>query len=901
MLPPTARSGSGRLVASVAAMDVRATYRVQLHRGFTFDDVAGASARLADLGFSHVYCSPYQESVPGSTHGYDVVDPTRVSTERGGEAGLRRMAAALRAVGMGHIVDIVPNHMASDLTHNHWWRDVLEHGRASRWAPVFDIDWAHLEPSRRSQRLVLPILGDHYGRVVDGGGLSLSRQGGDLAVAYGDLSLPLSPPSAAGLLAGVGQLEKSRPLVDLAEEMGALAELHRPDSSPVRHTLAGILDGEPALARALDVHLVAVSADPVALHEVLRRQHYRLAFWRVAAQELDYRRFFDVNDLVAVRVEDPYVFEVTHSLIGRLVGEGILDGVRVDHVDGLRDPGGYLRQLRNLIGPDAYLVVEKILDRDESLPAWPVAGTTGYDFCNDVGGLFVDPAGEPGLTELYASFAEDHATFPAVAVEARQEVLAETLAADVNRLVDRLAEIRDLNYRAQDFTRRDLRDAIRALASSFRVYRTYLRTGSGPRSDDVDLLEAAISDALALGVEAELLGFLRDVLLRRLPGRPVTDIALRFQQLTGATMAKGVEDTAFYRYLRLVALNEVGGDPSRFGRSVEDFHRANQARAERWPSGLLTTSTHDTKRGEDTRMRIAVLSEIPDTWARTVHRWSSLAAAHRRNAGPDRRDEYLVYQTLVGTWPIGTERLVAYVEKAAREAKRRTTWTEPDAAYEAALGDFVAGILADEDFRAAVDEFVSMVEGPAQVNSLAQAALRLTAPGVPDTYQGCEVWSLSLVDPDNRSPVDHAALATLARTVNEAGAAGIGKLTEEGGPKMWLTAKCLEVRNLHPEPFGPGSDYEPLETEGSLRSHVVGYLRSANPARRVAVVVARLVAGLGGDWADTRVALPAGTWVNHLDGTTTTSTGDGTSEGGPGGVEVAGLLGSFPVAVLVEQ
>jgi len=865
--------------------------RVQLHRGFTFDDAARIVPYLADLGVSHLYCSPYQESVPGSTHGYDVVDPTRVSAERGGEEGLRRLVTTLRAAGMGHIVDIVPNHMASDLTHNRWWRDVLEHGQASRWAPVFDVDWRHLEPRRRSRRVLLPVLGDHYGRVLDGGGLGLVRSGGEVQVAYGELTLPVSPQAMAGLLGSVATAAEARPLAEVAEEFSLLSESRRPDSGPLRAQLAELLDHHPELARRLDDHLAAVSGDGPGLDAVLRHQHYRLAFWRVAAQELDYRRFFDVNDLVAVRVEDPQVFEATHELVGRLVAEGLVDGVRVDHVDGLRDPAGYLRSLRALVGPDAYVVVEKILGRHEGRRPWPVAGTTGYEVANDILGVFVDPRGEVPLTELYHGFTGADEDFATEARQAKREVLAETLAADVNRLVDRLADIRDQHYRAQDFTRRDLRDALRALAATFTVYRTYVRPGAAPRGEDVAALEGAIAEAAAEGIEGELLAFLREVLLRRLPGTAATDIALRFQQLTGATMAKGVEDTAFYRYLRLAALDEVGGDPGTFARSVDDLHRANAARVGRWGASMVTTATHDTKRGEDTRLRIALIAEVPDAWARAVHRWSARAEAHRQSAGPDRRDEYLLYQTLVGTWPITPERLTAYLLKAAREAKRRTTWTEPDEAYEAALAAFAASIVDDVEVVAELEALLAVVVPAARTASLAQTALKLTVPGVPDLYPGTETWDLTLVDPDNRRPVDHDALAALAGEVAEAEPEAVLARAGEGAPKLWLLRRVLGLRARRPDCFAPGAAYGPLVASGRGAAHLVAYRRGPD----VAVLVPRLVLGLGGGWGDTNLDLPPGRWANALDGAV--------HDVGPaaGGLGVGAVLDRFPVAVLERR
>ncbi len=885
----------------------RATYRVQLHAGFTFDDAAAIVDYLADLGVSHMYCSPFLQAAPASTHGYDVVDHHRLNRELGGDEAYERLCRALEARGMSQLVDIVPNHMAISGRENAWWWDVLENGPSSRYATYFDIDWDPPE-ERMRLRVLMPILGDHVGRCIDRGEIAVVRVGGSFELRYFDHAAPVSPRSLEDVLGPVARRVGSDTLASIAVALGRLPpavatdrdsveERHR-DKEFLRANLAELFDHEPEVADAVDEALEDLNADPDAVDALLERQNYRLAYWKVAGQELDYRRFFDITTLIALRSENLFVFADTHEKMIELVREGKVTGLRVDHVDGLRIPAEYLRLLRQAAGPDTYLVVEKILERDEALPAdWPVQGTTGYDFTAGANGLFVDPAGEGPLSELYEGFIGRTAAYDAMVHRNKHLVMREVLAADVNRLTHLLLWVCDRHRRQRDHTRQDLSRAVRELLACLDVYRTYTRPGGvEPSADDVARVHAAVGRSRHRRPDADpdLFAFIAHILLMRTPGVREDDFALRFQQLSGAVMAKGVEDTTFYQYNRLVSLNEVGGDPGRFGASVAHFHAANARTASDWPATLLATSTHDTKRSEDVRARVNLLSEIPVEWGAAVNRWAEHNEGHKRQGWPDRNAEYLLYQVLVGAHPLDADRAVQFMAKASREAKEHTSWVDPDEEYDEALAAFVRAVLADQAFTADLASFAAPLVRAGRTTSLAQTVLKLTSPGVPDIYQGTEVWDLSLVDPDNRRPVDYAARRLLLGKVRGASAAEVLATGDEGGPKLWLTMKALGLRRRCPGAFQPGAPYLPLEATGERAAHVVAYLRGpADTGGSVAVVAPRLVLGLRDGWADTSVDLPPGRWTDELTGEAV--------DGGPVPVALAGLLGGFPVALLVRN
>ena len=877
----------------------RATYRLQLHGGFTLEDAAGLVDYLADLGISHLYASPVLQAAPGSTHGYDVVDHSRVSAELGGEHAFAALVAAARRRGLGILLDIVPNHMAIVPPHNRWWWDVLENGTLSRYATYFDVDWDPPE-ARLRDLVLLPVLGDHYGRVLEAGELRVESGPEGFAVRYHEHAWPMSPSSIAVVLAGAAEGCGSDELAFAAgaydrldavrqDDLTAVRRRHR-DKEVLRALVARLRREEPAVAEAIAAEVARINGDADALDALLERQNYRLSFWRAASRDLGYRRFFDVNSLAGLRVEVDRVFRDTHDLALGWVRSGAVSGLRVDHPDGLHDPAGYLRRLQEA-SPGTWVVVEKILMPGERLPAdWPVDGTTGYDFMARLSALFVDPAGEKPLTTAYEALTGEPSDFLEVLRAKKRQVLRDILGSDVNRLTAQLVELCGRHRRQRDHTRHELQEAIREVIASFPVYRTYVAPEECPSGEDVARVEAAVASAIAqrADLDPEVFAFLGSILSGRLPGAAERDFLLRFQQVTGPAMAKGGEDTAFYCYNRLTSLNEVGGDPGRFGLSLDEFHAACAEAQRLWPRGLLATSTHDSKRSEDVRARIHLLAEAPEAWAAAVSRWMERNARHWGAEAPDRNAEYLYYQTLVGAWPIELSRIQAYMEKAAREAKARTSWTAPSPAYEAALRGFVEATLADRGFTADLADFVAPLIAPGRVGSLAQVLVKMTAPGVPDVYQGTEAWDLSLVDPDNRRPVDFAARRRLlAEARDTPSPEALMAASDSGLPKVWVIERALEARRRFPGAFGPEGTYEPLEAEGRRRDHVVAFVRGG----RVATIAPRFPLRLGGNWQATTLALPDGEWLNRLTGERV--------RGGP--VGLTALLQRFPVALLSRE
>jgi (1->4)-alpha-D-glucan 1-alpha-D-glucosylmutase len=873
----------------------RATYRLQLHPGFDFDAAAALAPYLRDLGVSHLYCSPILEAAPGSMHGYDVVDHDRISSALGGDEGWARLVQAARASGLGIVLDIVPNHMAIAGRLSRWWWDVLENGPSSRWAGHFDVDWNPPEAKLRYTVLV-PVLGDHYGRVLDAGQIGIDRSDGAFVARYHEHEWPLAPRSLDVLLGAAADAVGSDELRALARDSTNLPDLtpaSPPDEIETRHQAKETMRRRlhelltrPEIAAAVDAAVAAVNADREALHALLERQHFRLARWRIAGQELDYRRFFDIPSLVALRSEDPQVFMDTHARVLALVRSGQVQTLRIDHPDGLRDPEGYLARLRAEVGDQPCIIVEKILSADERLrPTWPIAGTTGYEFANLVTRLFVNPDAEKVLDELYVRFTNDAEPWADTAWRSRHEILTEVLAADLERLTALAVRVAERHRRHRDHTRAELRAALRELLAGLDVYRTYVRPDH-VETEDTRRVDAAAATARTRRPDLEEpIGFLVDVLLLRLDGPVERDLAARFQQTSAAAMAKGVEDTAFYRYGRLVALNEVGGDPGRFAVGVDEFHARVAEIGAQWPATFLATSTHDTKRSEDVRLRIALLSEMPERWASAVWRWAEMNERHRKDGLPDRGLEYLFYQTVVGAHPLPLDRALAYLEKAAREAKRHTSWLRQSAPYEDALRAFVTGAFGDPAFVEDVAAFCAPLVGAARIVALAQTLLKTTVPGVPDFYQGTEVWDLSLVDPDNRRPVDFDARRALVAWTADAGPEEALARADEGASKCWLIQRALGVRAADPDAFA--GDYVPLAAAGSRAAHVVAFVRGG----RVAAVVPRFVVGLADGWADTTLVLPDGRWRDAFSG----SDFDG------GAVPLAMLLARFPVALLTRS
>ncbi|MEO6816512.1 MAG: malto-oligosyltrehalose synthase [Edaphobacter sp.] len=888
------------------------TYRLQLHHGFTFDDAASIAEYLRELGVTHVYCSPYLQAAPGSTHGYDVVDHQKVNEELGGAAGHSRFCAKLGEVGLGQVLDIVPNHMALGKENRYWW-DVLENGTSSRYTSFFDIDWQPQEERLRDKVLV-PVLSDQYGRVLQSGGIKVSRRGGRFLVECAGQTFPVSPPSLPVILARAAEYAKSDTLSFLAASFGRLPTPEYVDrrTTLARHrdkvVLFTLLDRlcaeEPEACSAIDRSVTDLNEHLDTLDDFLNQQNYRLSYWKTADQQLGYRRFFDVNSLIGLRVEREHVFEEVHALVLDWLRQGILDGVRVDHPDGLRDPLEYLQRLRER-APDAWIIGEKILEHGEFLrESWPIEGTTGYDFLNVALGVLVSSDGMVELDKVYQAFLGGDFTgqlidFPAIAHDRKVSVTQEGLGSDVNRLTSMFVEICEANRNQRDYTRAEIRRAIREIAACFAIYRTYVVP---VREEITDEDRAYISHAAEYAkqerqdIDGGLFDFLRDVLTMRVTGKQESEFLMRFQQFTGPVMAKGVEDTAFYCYNRLSAMNEVGGDPGSNGLSVTEFHAYCEKMQVTHPLTMTTLSTHDTKRGEDVRARIEVLSEMPARFSAAIHRWTRMNNGFRTpragsSAMPDRNTEYLYYQTIIGAWPISIERAQAYMLKATREAKQETTWTANNKEFEDALAKFIEATLEHAPFVRDLEQFVDKVRDAGRTNSLAQSLMKYTAPGVPDTYQGTEVWDLSLVDPDNRRPVDYqlrmALMKDLKKLHGDNIAAQVMARAEEGLPKMWVAHHALRLRRERPEWFGAEAAYTPLPAEGPKSDYVISYLRGVS----LAVVVPRLSVKLGGAWRETSIMLPKGRWLNVL----TNVELDG------GRVAIKSLLNSFPVALLVRR
>jgi len=875
------------------------SYRLQLHAGFTFDDASRVCGYLHDLGISHVYSSPYLQAAKGSLHGYDVVDQRRVNEELGGEEGHARFCEALKSLDMGQLLDIVPNHMATGPENKYWW-DVLENGSSSLFAEWFDIDWNSAEVKLQN-KVLIPVLGDQYGHALNAHEIAVQYDGESFSVRYFDHRFPLAPRSLSIPLSTAARYVNVPILGFIAD---SLARLPAPDSTneevlAARHRDKTILyellqrackeqpDASAAIMRAVD----ELNNNIDALDALLNLQNYRLTYWRTADQELGYRRFFDINSLIGVRVERPRVFNATHIRVLEWLRSGELDGVRVDHPDGLRDPEQYFERLR-AAAPQAWILAEKILEPHESLRThWPIAGTTGYDFLNMCNGLLVHREGLTELSEIYANFTGETQDFDTLAHAKKLNVEHEALGSDVNRLAQLFVEICENNRDRRDYTRAEIRRAIREVAASFSVYRTYV---APERNEIVEEDGTQIRNAVEIAktrrtdIDASLFDFIEDVLTLRARGELETEFLQRFQQFTAPVMAKGVEDTTFYCYNRMIGLNEVGGAPAGDGVSLDEFHSyCANAQAEH-PKTMNTLSTHDTKRSDDVRARLAVLTEMPGRWRTALHRWSRRNQQFKTGEFPDRNTEYLLYQTLIGAWPISTERMTAYMEKAAREAKEQTSWTQQNKEFEDALRKFIEGILGSPEFVAEVESFVAGILMPGRINGLAQTLIKCTAPGVPDAYQGSELWDLRLVDPDNRGVVDYEVRRSLLAELK----AGITpdqvmKRMDSGMPKLWVIYKALHLRRERPDWFGGQSDYAPLTVEGSKQPHLVAFRWGDS----VAVLVPRWNVKLGAGFGSTTVELPGDRWTNLLAGEVVSG----------GKVRVQNLFRNFPVALLVKD
>jgi (1->4)-alpha-D-glucan 1-alpha-D-glucosylmutase len=874
------------------------TYRIQLRDGLTLHGVIddGWLDHACDLGASHLYLSPVLTAAPGSSHGYDVVDTRRVDPALGGDAAFDRLAREAAERGMGLVVDVVPNHMAADPGSNPWWWDVLRHGPTSEHAHVFDVDLQHPEVRLRG-RIVLPILDDRYGRVLDAGRLRLARRDGQLVVLIDDeRPLPLSPCSVGAVLAELAERSDDDELRMLADAASGLDLVDADRRSAHRRAwdaaLAGALE-DPTRAARLDEHLERWSAEPDRVHELLEQQHHRLAYWR-SARDLGYRRFFDVNELVAVRVEHPAVFDATHTAVRRWVGSGAIDGLRVDHPDGLLDPAGYFRRLRDLV-PDGWIVAEKILEHGERLPAeWEVDGTTGYDVAAIIGAWFVEPEGLRRLGALRDELVGPSPGGARLVADGKRLVLSEMLSADLNRATDAFLELCESLRRFRDVTRHELHEILREVVVAYPVYRTYVPPDTSAGDRDLGLVTSVLA---AVGAaHPELDGEVLDLLASVLTGRLDADVPAarvvraRVEQLTGPAMAKGKEDTAFYRELRLVSRCEVGDDPFASGLDTPVLHATMEQLAADAPRTMTALTTHDTKRSEDVRARLSVLSEVPEAWAEVARAWMARTATLDADAVLAASSRYRLLQNLVGAHPIGVDRLEAFALKAEREAKEHTSWTRPDPGYEAALVALVRTVCEDQELDEVVSRWVgTVVDPPGRRSEVAQKVLQLTAPGVADLYWGSEDRLHRLVDPDNRVAPDLAALrARLARVRDTVSSGAVGDDPDGPEAKLFAVATVVELRRRHTGCFVGGA-YEPLEVVGDDAERIAAFRRGHD----LAVLVTRWPVR-GPVRADTTVELPSGAWQVRLG-----AVDEPSQPRTHGGIApVAELLGGWSAAVL---
>ena len=900
------------------------TYRLQFNRWFTFAQAREIVSYLQALGVSDVYASPYFQASPESMHGYDITDHNQLNSAIGSREEYDSLVAELRSRDMGQVLDFVPNHMGVMQPGNKWWMDVLENGPSSMYAPYFDVDWHPLK-SDLHDKVLLPILTDQYGRVLERGEFKVRFGEGAFYLEYRNQRLPIAPGTYRYVLElALENLAEYKDEDFYAEFQSILTALEhlpkRTETEPeklaerarekeiVKRRLERRCQEAPQVQRAIEKALALINGRPGdprsfdKLDELLNAQSYRLAFWRVAAEEINYRRFFDVNDLAAIRMELPEVFEAAHELVLDLVRSGAVTGLRIDHPDGLYLPREYLDKLQRRSakvlgvtlpkdGRAIYIAVEKILTGAEKLRAdWPVHGTTGYDFTNQLAAVLVDASAEAAVTKAFHRFIGHTMHFGHLVYAKKRLVMRIALANEVEVLGNMLDRLSEKNRWFRDFTFEALARAVRETIACFPVYRTYIAPGHPVSDEDRQVIERAIASAKRRNpaTEESIFNFLRDILLFRFPEnldvearQDHASFVLKFQQATGPIMAKGVEDTVFYIYNRLAALNEVGGEPQQFGISVEMFHAHNLDRHRNWPASLLATSTHDSKRSEDVRARMLAISEIGETWRRALPKWRSANRRWKKALeeleAPDANEEYLLYQTLLGTWPMGPdgspqrdvgteyiERIQNYMTKALNEAKLNTSWIRPNEPWLAATRDFVARVLDPAPRNKFLALFWPVAEEIARlgaINSLTQTLLKLTSPGVPDIYQGNEIWNFSLVDPDNRRPVDYKLRAEMLSCLSSRTPEQLLKHWPDGRIKMFLTQRALQFRVEHADLFRRGN-YVPLRASGTFADCCVAFARQLD-SQRIIVIAPRLSSRVGfppiGDrWKDTMIELPEG-------------------------------------------
>jgi (1->4)-alpha-D-glucan 1-alpha-D-glucosylmutase len=898
-----------------------ATYRFQFNKEFTFAKAGALADYLHELGVSHLYASPYFKASPGSTHGYDVTDHGALNPEVGSREEYEAFVGALKRYGLGQIVDFVPNHMGIGPL-NPYWMDVLENGRGSKYARFFDIDWRPLK-EELAEKVLLPILGDQYGRILEKGDLKLNFEHGCFFLTYFETRLPINPRSYGAVLKKALETSPFPPEDEAGIEMQSIVTAtehlpHRFEDAPekvaerarekevIKKRLERLCEEHPeaatVIAKAVEVYngTPGDSHSYDALDTLIGEQAYRLAFWRVAAEEINYRRFFDINTLAAIRMELPEVFERAHKLIFELIKSGGVTGLRIDHVDGLWNPREYLEHLQRSYNEitgltegecNLYLLVEKILMSGEKLhPQWPVHGTTGYDFTNQITELLIDPAAEKSLTETYERFIESRPRFANLVYEKKRLTMQLSLSSEVHVLAHMLNRLSEKNRWYRDFTLSALFVAVREVIACFPVYRTYAEPDRELSEYDRQVIERAVRGARRRnpGMDASIFQFLRETLMLRFPENIDEErraehlrFVMKFQQCTGPITAKGIEDTAFYIYNRLAALNEVGGEPDRFGVTPGTFHKQNGARLAECPHSMLASSTHDTKRGEDVRARLAAISEIPDVWRRAVLRFRTVNRKYKHDIdgehAPDANEEYLIYQTVAGAWPLDgpiTEQFIGriqeYMAKAIKEAKVNSSWIQPNENWDNAVREFIAAILSPARRNKFPELLRPLAERLAElgaVNSLSQTLIKFSVPGVPDIYQGNEMWDFSLVDPDNRRPVDYEARRNALGSLGNAVPSDLLANWRDGRIKLFLTHKILHYRREHFDLFAKG-DYEPVTVTGAFPESVFAFSRR-HENQRLLVVAPRLSCRVGfppiGDlWRETALDFQPGVAMRDL-------------------------------------
>ncbi|MBW4495385.1 MAG: malto-oligosyltrehalose synthase [Oscillatoria princeps RMCB-10] len=924
------------------------TYRLQLQSAFNFEAAKKIIDYLAELGISDIYASPIFKARKGSTHGYDVVDPSQINPELGTPEEFEALVSELQQRHMGWVQDIVPNHMAYD-SQNLWLMDIMENGQDSDYCDYFDIEWNHPYEDIKG-RVLAPMLGTFYGEALENGEIQLSYDESGLSVNYCSLKLPVRIesysrflthnlaylPRALGgrnhpdfmKLLGVFYLLKNLPSEHKGKERydqlafvkGLLWELHAQNPHVQEFIERNVKDfnGEKGHPESFNL-----------LDSLLAEQFYRLSFWKVGAEEINYRRFFNVNELISVKIQELKVFNKAHVLVSKLVEEGKITGLRIDHIDGLYDPTEYLKRLRQKMG-NAYITVEKILELKENLPdCWPIHGTSGYDFLNYLNGIFCRRESEEQFSDIYSNFTDCHSPYQQLFLEKKHLIVDKTLAGDVDNLAQILKKIAGQSRRSSDFTLNGLKRTLSEVLELFPVYRTYVN-GDGMRQEDRAYIQEVIEAAKKrIPLFLNEINFIEKLLLQEfekpLPAEEAQRLhfVMRLQQVTGPLMAKGIEDTLFYVYNRLISLNEVGGNPGKFGITPDEFHSFNQQQMAQWPHKMNATATHDTKRGEDARARLNVLSEIPEEWEKQVRRWSEINRSKKSDlsgrAVPVANDEYFFYQTLVGAFPFYESeraefigRIKDYTLKSVREAKVHTAWLRPDTEYEERFLAFVEKVLEPSDSNEFLKEFLPFqkwVAGYGIFNSLSQTLLKLASPGVPDFYQGTELWDLSMVDPDNRRPVNFDRRIWFLQELKDKAKTDILKLLkallsdkEDGRIKLFLAFQALQARSQNLEVFQKG-DYQPLEVVGKFKEHIVAFARSCGDTTAIAVAPRLFTALVTPEeyplgekvWADTHIQLPQGApsaWHNAITEQTIS---------GSGKMAIAEILQHFPVALLVSR